>query len=188
MLDKLLRLKHWQLFILLVGLPLLIQISVISYAVASRDLTPMLVLIPMASLLFVAIFLAWFYALGTKLHTKLPSTVSMNLKRFKLFLMIPVLYIPLLFALIAFGMDDWLPAVISGNGFPVIFILLHLFSAFCMFYCMYFIAKELKATELQRPVSFNDFAGEFFLIWFFPIGVWFLQPRINRLFRSSQEQ
>jgi hypothetical protein len=23
---------------------------------------------------------------------------------------------------------------------------------------------------------------EFFLIWFFPIGVWIIQPRINRLY------
>jgi hypothetical protein len=25
------------------------------------------------------------------------------------------------------------------------------------------------------------------LIWFFPIGIWFIQPRINRLFDQSVE-
>jgi hypothetical protein len=31
-------------------------------------------------------------------------------------------------------------------------------------------------------VSFYDFSGPFFLLWFFPIGIWIIQPRINRLF------
>jgi hypothetical protein len=58
---------------------------------------------------------------------------------------------------------------------------------FCIFYCFYFTAKVLKTVELQKPVTFNDYAGEFFLIWFFPIGIWFIQPRINRLFNGTGE-
>jgi hypothetical protein len=27
----------------------------------------------------------------------------------------------------------------------------------------------------------NDYIGEFFLFWFFPIGIWFIQPRINNI-------
>jgi hypothetical protein len=81
---------------------------------------------------------------------------------------------------------------IIGGGEPniAIFMLifpLHLFSMFCIFYCLYFNAKSLKSVELQKPVTFNDFAGEFFLIWFFPVGIWFLQPRINKLFEETQQ-
>jgi hydrogenase maturation factor len=36
-----------------------------------------------------------------------------------------------------------------------------------------------------RTVSFYDYAGPFFLWWFFPLGIWFVQPRINRLFANS---
>jgi hypothetical protein len=62
---------------------------------------------------------------------------------------------------------------------------LHLFSMFCIFYCLYFNAKALKAVEWRRPVTFGDYAGEFFLLWFFPLGIWFIQPRINQLFRND---
>jgi len=55
---------------------------------------------------------------------------------------------------------------------------------FCLFYCLYFVAKTLKTVELQREVSFNDFIAEFFLTWFFPIGVWILQPRINKMIKE----
>jgi len=52
---------------------------------------------------------------------------------------------------------------------------------YCIFYLMYKAAKTIKTAEVQKPVSFGDFAGEFFLLWFFPIGIWFLQPKINKL-------
>ena len=71
------------------------------------------------------------------------------------------------------------------TGFAVIFPL-HIFSMFCIFYCLYFVAKTIKTIELQRQVTFSDFAGEFFLIWFFFIGVWILQPRINKMIADDK--
>lgn len=78
---------------------------------------------------------------------------------------------------------------ISSGGEPNLAIFafiapLHLFSMFCMFYCGYFNAKALKAVETKKPVTFSDYVGEFFLIWFFPIGIWIIQPRINKIFED----
>ena len=67
------------------------------------------------------------------------------------------------------------------GGLLGVIIPLHLFSMFCIFYCLYFVAKTFKTVELQREVSFSDFAGEFFLFWFFPIGIWIVQPKINKM-------
>jgi uncharacterized RDD family membrane protein YckC len=53
---------------------------------------------------------------------------------------------------------------------------------FCMLYLLYFVSKNLVLAETRKPASFPDYAGPFFLIWFFPIGIWFTQPRINRLY------
>jgi hypothetical protein len=36
--------------------------------------------------------------------------------------------------------------------------------------------------ERWNHVNFGDYAGEFFLTWFLFVGIWFIQPRINRLF------
>jgi uncharacterized RDD family membrane protein YckC len=52
---------------------------------------------------------------------------------------------------------------------------------FCMFYDVYFVSKNLVLAETSKSASFYDYARPFFLIWFFPVGVWFIQPRINRL-------
>lgn len=180
-----LRLKHWQLFGLLMGIPIILQVVGMASIFASKDPTAMLTTFPIMMILFIGVFIGWFYALGTNLNKKLPDTVKMNLTKFKWFLFIPLGYM-LFLCVFMFGLAKNL----SGGGQPnpailLLIVPLHLFSMFCIFYCLYFNAKSLKAVELQRPVTFSDYAGEFFLIWIFPIGVWILQPRINKMFDDS---
>jgi hypothetical protein len=183
--TKLLTLKHWQLFGLLMGLPLIFQVVTMGSIITSQNPTMFLVAFPIMMIFFIGLFFGWFYALGTNLHKKLPATATMNLTRFKIFLFIPVVYI-LFISVFMFGMFSNISS--GGQPNPAIFAVivpLHLFSMFCIFYCLYFNAKALKTVEWQKPVTFSDFAGEFFLIWFFPIGIWIIQPRINKLFDTT---
>ena len=183
--TKFLILKHWQLFGLLIGIPFIFQFIIMSSVISSNDPTKIFYYFPILMVLFVGLFFGWFYTLGTNLYKKLPQTATMNLTRFKIFLFIPIAYI----IIISIGMAGMFSNTSSGAlPNPSVFVLivpLHLFSMFCMFYCLYFIAKTLKTVELQKPVKFSDFAGEFFLIWYFPIGIWIIQPRINKLFDHS---
>ena len=183
--TKLLTIKHWQLFGLLMGLPMIFQFVIMGSVMTSRNPTIMFAAFPIMMILFIGLFFGWFYALGTNLHKKLPETATMNLTKFKIFLFIPVAYM-LFLSVFMFGMFSNIST--GGQPNPAIFALivpLHLFSMFCIFYCLYFNAKALKTVEWQKPVTFSDFAGEFFLIWFFPIGVWIIQPRINKLFDTT---
>jgi hypothetical protein len=183
--TKLLTIKHWQLFGLLMGLPMIFQFVIMGSVMTSNNPAIMFAAFPIVMILFIGLFFGWFYALGTNLHKKLPETATMNLTKFKTFLFIPVVYM-LFLSVFMFGMFSNISA--GGQPNPAIFALivpLHLFSMFCIFYCLYFNAKALKTAEWQRPVTFSDFAGEFFLIWLFPIGVWIIQPRINKLFDTT---
>ncbi|WP_423735686.1 hypothetical protein [Chitinophaga caseinilytica] len=185
--KKILYLKHWQLFALFIGVPVLFQIAAFSAAVSGND--PMLILffLPIISLVLTGLYFSWFYTLGVNLQGKLPAREKMNLSRFKLFLLIPSVYILAISVFMTGAYFVDLP--ISGPEFlvPGLLVPVHLFSMFCIFYSMYFVAKALKTVEWRRPVTFSDFAGEFFLIWFFPIGIWFLQPRINAIFAAGGE-
>lgn len=179
--TKLLTLKHWQLFGLLMVLPMIFQFVAMGSILTSSNPTLFLIAFPIMMIFFIILFFGWFYALGTNLHKKLPATVTMNLTRFKIFIFIPVAYM-LFFLVFVSGMFSHF----SSGGQPNFSIFglifpLHLFSMFCIFYCLYFNAKALKTVEWQKPVTFSDFAGEFFLLWFFPIGIWIIQPRINKL-------
>jgi len=65
---------------------------------------------------------------------------------------------------------------------------LHFFAMFCLFYNLYFVSESLLLVERQRQVSFHDYAGSFFLLWFFPIGVWFIGAVDESALRRTKTQ
>ena len=48
-------------------------------------------------------------------------------------------------------------------------------------YSVYFTARILVMAERERKVTFSDYIGTFILVYIFIFGVWWLQPRVNRL-------
>ncbi|MFK8009771.1 MAG: hypothetical protein AB8H03_25680 [Saprospiraceae bacterium] len=106
--------------------------------------------------------------------------------KFKVFFFIPLIYISLISVLI-FSMMAMILGVFASTSSIFLILIIHLFSMFCIFYVLYFVAKTYKTVELQREVNFSDFIGEFFMLWFFPIGVWFLQPKINKMMEEEDE-
>lgn len=180
-----LRMKHWQLFLLMVGIPIIIEFIGLGIMFTTRDPKSMFFVFPLIMFFSIIINLGWFNALGINLTKKLPETVKMKLNKFKWFLYFPMIYM-LILSVFILGILNGLSFGLIPTPLLLLLILpIHLFSMFCLFYCLYYIAKTLKAVELQRPVIFNDYAGEFFLLWFFPIGLWIIQPRINKLFAES---
>jgi hypothetical protein len=182
-----LRMKHWELFILFVGLPVLIEIGTMAALISTRDFRVVIYSLPVMMILGAGGFFGWLYALGTNLFKRLPPTATMNLTAFRICFFISVAYL-CLFTLSFI----WMFVIVSSGGKPNLLIIFLLFVmefgyVFCIFYCLYFVAKTLKAVEWQRPVTFSDYIGEFFLLWFYFVGVWFIQPGINKLFIPSED-
>jgi hypothetical protein len=198
MIDLFLKAKHWQLFVLTFGLPFLLQVVMMAFMVISMavranpdptQFIPFMIFFPAMTILFTAVIFGWKWSVVIGLQKKLPEGVSMNLKLFKVVFFLPLVYLFMfsMFIILAMRwmmMGGWAgaepnPSVIVA--IVTVIMPLHLFSIFCLFYILYFVAKTIKAVELQREVTFSDFAGEFFLIWFYPIGIWFVQPKINKM-------
>jgi len=137
------------------------------------------------NLLFLGAVLGWLYSVAVGMQKMVPVTVKMKVTMFKVFFFIPIIYIILILIFMDFFSKSF------GDPFfgpySSIFVPLHLLSMFCMFYCLYFVAKTIKTVELQRSVTFSEFAKEFFLAWFFPFGIWILQPRINKMIKQYAE-
>ena len=199
MTEKFLKAKHWQLFLLTFGIPMIFQFVMMGTMFANigsgnnPDPSSMFIsymkLFPIMMILFMGVFFGWFWSVVTGLQKKIPDEAQMKLNRFKIFFFIPLVYI-LFFSIFiggamggfADGFNAPNPGIIGGM-IAVIFPL-HLFSMFCIFHSLYFVAKTFKTAELKRKVSFSDFAGEFFLIWFYPIGIWIVQPKINKIIKE----
>jgi hypothetical protein len=172
----LLKIKHWQLFLLTWGIPILIDIFTFS------DPGLLIKLFPVMMVVFTIAVFGWVWAISTELHSKLPVDVKLNVGRFKILFLIPIVYL--------LGVTIWMGYNFYGEpgkqgdnmgGVVALIIFLHLFSMVCIFLGLRFAAKTMKSVELGRMAKFGDYAGEFFLIWFSPIGVWILQPRLNKL-------
>jgi|SRR5690554_692363 len=190
-----LKAKHWQLFLLIFGIPFVFQIILMLSTIFQlftsinpdptvmfkfMNFIPFIILIPTLTLF------GWLWSIGMGFQNKIPVNVKLKVKRFKLFFFIPFIYILIFILIFSFILLN----VISMNPNPnlgliallfAIIFPLHLFSIFCIFYTFYFIAKTIKTVELQRDVVFADFIGEFFMLWFYPVGIWILQPKINKL-------
>jgi len=186
MIDKFLNAKHWQIFLLTMGLPIILQVIMTSMMFTNEDPTLMLRIMPIISIVFMVAFFGWFWSVAIGLQSKIPANINLRVNRFKIFISIPILYIILIFGFMGTFMESTFengaePSNAVIGSMLGIIIPIHLFSMFCIFYSLYFVAKTFKTAELQREVIFSDFAGEFFLFWFFPIGVWIIQPKINKI-------
>lgn len=169
MVDYFLRAKHWQLFFLFSGVLCATGIAMGMAALSTGGWRAIRVLYWVGTGIFEISFLAWLWSLGSFLTCSVRPALRLNVGFFLFSLIYPPLYLS---AFIVF----------FQNPVPLLLFPLHVLAMFCMLYSIYFVSKSLILAESGESVSFYDYAGSFFLIWFFPIGVWVVQPRINRLY------
>lgn len=202
MINRFLAAKHWQVFIITFGIPILLQLFLMAslFLNISNSLSPdplqflrYFRLFPLLMVLSYGGLYLWMWAVGTGLQDKLPETVKMKIGRFKWSIIIPIIYFTILSIIIVVTTNivindaNFLERDVSFiPPFLFLFLLFHLLSIACIFYSFFFTAKTYKSVELQKEATFSDCMGEFFLIWFFPIGIWFLQPKINKMVKKTE--
>ena len=175
-----LRAKHWQIFLLLIAVPTIAEFFVIPVTIRSwRDLGQNGFVYLGVMVLYLLCFLAWFGSMGLFFRSIVSPELRMKTQFFRFALVYPVAYVPIFFFL-----------VISPKTYVWVVLPLHLACMVCIFYLFYFVSKNLVLAETGKQVSFYEYASPLFLLWFFPIGVWIVQPKVNRLYaeRGSTEE
>ena len=61
----------------------------------------------------------------------------------------------------------------------------HLLAVYGMLYVLYFVSKSLVVAEEKQILRFDRYLGTLFLFWFFPIGIWFVQPRVRKILKCA---
>lgn len=174
----LLRSRHWQLFVLLVGFLASMQLIAMRLDSASPEDLHVPLPVLLVGLACWICFAYWFWCLGSFLHSRVRPDLRLSLSFFASALTYPVIYMTFFQLLLA--------RLVSSPVFFLAMFPFHLFAFYCVLFDLYFVSKNLLMAEKQGDVAFSGYAGAFFLLWIFPIGVWFLQPRINRLFASEK--
>lgn len=119
---------------------------------------------------FFVLFLGWLYSTGNELGRR----GGKNLKQLILFRISTIIHF-LFIVLISFK-----DAIAINTENPLFFVAIVL-SLISLFYVLYYVSKMLLTEEKQREVSFEEHQIECFLFFVFVVGIWVLQPRINRL-------
>ncbi len=196
-----LKAKHWQFFLITFALPFLAQSVMMNWMVneitnnveilEKANPTEMLYIMDVQLLVYAIVgmlatlvYYGWMWSVVHGLQKRIPDGITVKTGLFKLALLIPFLSsCALLLSMrgLIMGAFNKLIAGATDWDFSSLYwiIPLFFFSIFCNFYCFYVVAKTVKTVELKREVRFGDFVGEFFMTWFFPIGVFMIQPKIN---------
>lgn len=129
---------------------------------------------------YLNIFLLCFFALWifsiTKLHLN-KNVYDKNLKfpNFTLVLLFTTLYLLFLSIYFAqtFGSDN------KPAWFPLLILVGHSLLLYSVYYLLNFIAKTIATINKKKVVKFSDYSNYFFLLLVFPIGIWWLHPKIK---------
>ena len=172
-----LKLKSWQLFLLLLGIPGTAHLLL--YSVLPGDNTNFLLLSPF-QIILIFLLLSWFWVLGTRLNQFVSEDLRSTTTLFKFSIIVPVA--------ITISLQTLLILRPSSSSLPdlLLFIIpLYFLFVVCLLYDLNFISKNLVLAEKNDKVKIEEYIGPFFALWFFPIGLWFIQPRVNSLFAQK---
>ena len=128
-------------------------------------------------LLLVSVSVIWIYSIGAAANLALEPALQRNVMKFRIAtcasLFILVMVLPIMYRLS------------QTDSAPQGWLVLLLFAGMASFYYMlWYAASQFVAAEKKAEASYSEFALPMLGFWFSIVGVWFLQPRVNRVLGS----
>lgn len=167
--NPLLHAKHWQL-VLLVAIPLITAIFINEVLDYPAKIT---LLVFMYSSIFAwFIMLGWVLSVGLGLLKYIPEELRPNPRWFRVAFSMPIIYVAFIMPKLIFqsNLDSFLPILIP----------FHLITMASILYCIFFIGRNIHLVHYKSKLEQFEIVGYFTLFMFMPLGIWILQPRINK--------
>jgi hypothetical protein len=156
--DYLLRSKPWQLFVILLLPGVFSEFSRYTGIWSSFS---------------ILIYVSWIYIIGIKMNALIPENKRPGVKLFKIHFWLLVVFI-----LVAYNILIYSRFMTENN---TIFQLAILFANFYLFTNFWmFAARMLESVTEGYVVNRSDALKAFFCFWFFPLGIWYIQPAVQR--------
>ncbi|WP_026473284.1 hypothetical protein [Alkaliflexus imshenetskii] len=183
--DKVLKARHWQLFLFVFIIPFALFLSAFMVPLYFFNGAWLFFALPVAIVIAQLTLYLWMWSVGTVVYRRFGLQQFFSNGLFRSLIIVPVVMILLVMAFWIWG-----ASILSMGKFSMantltgalwILIPLQMVLIISKFYCFYFTAKVLRSAELQKPAVFDELISEFILMIIFPVGLWFLQPRINGL-------
>jgi len=166
--NWILKIKHWQIFILL--FPFMIMGSI----EFEGDIGNLYLI----TLIGIIVYFLWSFLLTNELIKIVPK--EFNLKTNFYYINAILCFVTIVSIIIIYQGEE-----AKFSGFYAI-IGFYIFYAFLQSFG--FAGRIIRSMELNRKSKKRESIGYFFLFVFLPIGIWFLQPKINKLNKNASKQ
>jgi hypothetical protein len=169
---KILRLKHWQIFLVLIAMIILSEIQKkVGVEIGNLSADKIQFTLVMIGLI---IFYSWILIIGLTLNR-----IKDNPHRFNKYLLI----LATIFCIAGYGemqynliFPDTEILYDTMNAIPSILTI------FGVFFLLKNVAQSLKSVESGIKARLRWYYLDAFLIFAFPIGIWIIQPRLNKIY------
>jgi len=172
----LLKLKNWQLFLISFILPWILSFLYLFF-VDLETFEAVDKLMGAISLMYYSVFLAWNYKVVKTFNKNFDVLTKKQVKRLDWLIIILVIYILYLTT----HMSKFFPDSVIVS---ILLWILILTASFAFFYIVFCTAKTLKYIQLKNQLRTSDIIIEMFVIFYFPIGVWWLQRKVNQYYNE----
>ena len=172
--------NRWQMcllfFVVCVVAQFLGPIAIISAAPSSAAIARSQVLgVVLLAAVSGVVFLSWLWFIGSFLRSVVRPSLRPRVSFFRVAIIYPLLFIFVESALL----------ITTGSWPFALIVPTSIFAFFCLLYDFNFVAKTLFMAETGEPPTMGDNWLTFLQLWFFPVGAWFIQPRVNRLYKRG---
>ena len=190
-----LKLKHWVLFVVLI---LTSYISV-NYMFELIDFNQTEIISNVFAIINLLFFYGWLWSIVMVLKSEVPKKDTILIKKFIFFFCITVVLSIIITTSLEVIIDKIIKQIDSQSTSPItkglnaLVAMPFLIRLYVIFYSVlnlfflitiYFTSKILKTIELNEKVKFRQFISYFLLMLFYPIGIWFIQPKLNLLVKK----
>jgi glucan phosphoethanolaminetransferase (alkaline phosphatase superfamily) len=181
-----LKLKHWHLFLLTVGILIIIfTYSGVSYRADEEDEFVFDAIARFITIIPFLVYFLWLWSVGTILNDN--NKVHLKIRPAYFYVSVAVSYF-IFFFFTVFNMLEWGQMKDDTDNMFATYVLMAIpliLGIFAWLFALNFVAKTLVRAERELHVNPADYFGEYIMILLFPIGIWIIQPRINDLLLRS---
>ena len=173
--KRLLHFKHWQIFLISWG-PLATVLSLVF--THSDILIDYLQLWLVLFLVGAANSFIWIWIIAAELEKSAPQ---LNVRLFKIAFWIPCIYISSFVAYMLYNLFIHKVKSINARVEVNIWMSIGVLSILCIIYGLIFMGRLIKTAELGKTASLKEHLLESTLMLFPPLGLWIIQPKLNKI-------
>ena len=156
--NKLINMKHWLL---------LVSMLIPAIVINAMDLTGLWGYF--GTIWCYSVYSFWLFSIGTKVY-KANSNSPFTIFLFKTAFVYPLICLIFLVSYKQFS-----------ESFPIWLIPFIIVLIFFEFYLIFFVSKNFFNFEKKHGIESGNVFSIFCAFWFFPIGIFFIQPRVNKI-------